>query len=235
VRLAIVGRPNVGKSSLLNRLVGYDRAIVAEGAGTTRDVLEAELAVDGVRFVVQDTAGIRAPADPVEAAGVDRSRRTAREADLTLLVLDAAAGFTPEDEKLLADLMTHADRSRLVVAVNKCDLGPGTAPEGPAVLRVSARTGSGLEALRGALVAAVRGPGAAPLEHAFLTTVRQREALARAAGALERAAAGLAAGAFPELIAADAREALDAVGEITGETSTDDLLDAVFARFCIGK
>jgi len=230
VRVAILGRPNVGKSSLLNRLVGYDRAIVAAGAGTTRDVLEAEWAQEGVRFVVQDTAGIRHSADPVEAEGVARSRRAAETADVALVVLDAAHGLDPGDEKLLAD---RAGRPT-VVAANKCDLGdalPG--PQG--AVRVSALTGAGLDDLRGALLAAVRGPGAAPLEHAFLTSARQRDALERAARALERAAAGLAAGAFPELLAADAREALDALGEVTGETTTDDLLDAVFARFCIGK
>jgi tRNA modification GTPase len=232
VRLAILGRPNVGKSSLLNRLVGYDRAIVAAAAGTTRDVLEAELAVGGVRFVVQDTAGIRAPADPVEAEGVARSRRTAREADVALLVLDAADGLTPEDEKLRADL----DGRPAVVAWNKCDLTGGTTPtDTPDGVPTSARTGDGLDALRDALVAAVRGPGAMPLEHAFLVTARQREALGRAAEALERANRGLGSGAFPELVAADARQALDALGEVTGATTTDDLLDTIFSRFCIGK
>lgn len=231
VRLAILGRPNVGKSSLLNRLLGYDRAIVAEAAGTTRDVLEAELAVDGVRFVVQDTAGIRAPGDPVEAEGVARSRRAAQEADLALLVLDAMEGITPDDEKLLAEL---GGRPALV-AVNKCDLAAGEGPPGLTAVRVSARTGEGLEALRAAMRDAARGPGAVPLEHGFLTTLRQREALGRSLEALERGLAGLAEGRFPELVAADAREALDRLGEVTGETTTDDLLDAVFARFCIGK
>jgi tRNA modification GTPase len=231
VRLAILGRPNVGKSSLLNRLLGYERAIVAEAAGTTRDVLEAELAVDGVRLIVQDTAGIRASVDPVEAEGVARSRRALQSADLALVVLDASDGITPEDEKLLIEL---AGRPALV-AVNKCDLGPGASPPGLPAVRVSARTGEGLDALRSALRDAARGPGAVPLEHAFLTTLRQREALGRALDALERASAGLAEDRFPELVAADARQALDAVGEVTGETTTDDLLDAVFSRFCIGK
>lgn len=231
VRLAILGRPNVGKSSLLNRLLGYERAIVAAAAGTTRDVLEAELAVDGVRFTVQDTAGIRAAGDPVEAEGVARSRRAGQQADLALLVLDAGEGITAEDEKLLVEL---AGRPALV-AVNKCDLGPGKAPAGPPAVRVSARTGEGLDALRTALRDAARGPGAVPLEHAFLTSLRQREALGRALKALERGLAGVGEGRFPELVAADARQALDAVGEVTGETTTDDLLDAVFSRFCIGK
>ncbi|MBI5137392.1 MAG: tRNA uridine-5-carboxymethylaminomethyl(34) synthesis GTPase MnmE [Nitrospirae bacterium] len=231
VRLAILGRPNVGKSSLLNRLLGYDRAIVADLPGTTRDVVDAEMVIGGVRFVVQDTAGIRAPADAVEAEGVARSRSAAAGADLRLLVLDGSAPLCDDDRELLA---RHGGPGSLV-AVNKCDLPTrASLPAGLAAIPVSARGGAGLDALKAALAARVAAPGH-PLEHAFLVTLRQQAALEQAARAAAGARDGLAAGAYPELVAADLRAALDALGEITGETTTDDLLDRIFSRFCIGK
>ncbi|MDH5526396.1 MAG: tRNA uridine-5-carboxymethylaminomethyl(34) synthesis GTPase MnmE [Nitrospirota bacterium] len=232
VRLAIVGRPNVGKSSLLNRLLGYDRAIVTDTPGTTRDVLEADLAVDGVRFVLQDTAGIRATGDRVEAEGVARSHRAAQGADVVLLVVDGAAGVTAEDEAILAGL----DRARLVVAVNKSDLGQLPVPwPGPQPIPVSALRGDGVDALREALVRQAVGADAAPLEHAFLLTTRQQHALETALEATERALQGIVSGDYAELVASDLRDALDAVGTVTGETTTDDLLTRIFEQFCIGK
>ncbi|MFQ5509975.1 MAG: tRNA uridine-5-carboxymethylaminomethyl(34) synthesis GTPase MnmE [Leptospirillia bacterium] len=234
IRLAIVGRPNVGKSSLLNRLVGYDRAIVAAAAGTTRDVVEAEVAVDGVRFVVQDTAGIRDTDDVVEAEGVRRSRSTAADADVTLLVLDGSLPESPEDAALLAG----ATARNTVVALNKSDLNhdrSANLPEGLAAVRVSALTGDGLDALRDALLHAAVGNDAPLLEHAFLVTSRQRDALERAHQAALTALSGVRQGRFAELVATDVRSALDAVGEVTGKTSTDDLLNTIFSRFCIGK
>lgn len=235
VRLAIVGRPNVGKSSLLNRLLGYERAIVAAQAGTTRDVVEAELAVDGIRFVVQDTAGIRHTREAVEAEGVRRSRVAATEADVTLIVLDGSVPVTAEDEALLSEFSGPST----VVASNKSDLTAAVqtdqASQAAQVIPVSALTGLGMDELKTALYAAAAGPSAQPLSHAFLVTSRQSHALKVAIDATSRAAAGLSRGHFAELIATDVREALDALGEISGETTTDDILDRIFSTFCIGK
>ena len=232
VRLAILGRPNVGKSSLLNAMLGHDRAIVTDVPGTTRDVLEAELVVDGIRFVVQDTAGIRDPGDAIEAEGIARSRRAAAGADLVLLVLDGAQALDNADRTLLHEL----DGARTLLALNKSDLPTRLVPPGGReAVPVSAHSRDGIDTLRAALVAAVRDKNAAPLAHAFLVTLRQRDAIERAATALGQALSALRGGAYPELVATDLRGALDAVGEVTGETTTDDLLDRIFSRFCIGK
>jgi len=231
VRLAILGRPNVGKSSLLNRLLGYDRAIVADIAGTTRDVLEAELAIDGVRFMVQDTAGIRDPGDAIEAEGVARSRQAAAGADLVLVVVDGSLPLSDDDRELLT---TYPNA---LVAANKCDIAP-PAPETDLthqVVAVSALKGDGIDSLRQALLTRVHGPDAPPLDHAFLVTLRQQQALTRAADAVVRARQGVVDGLFPELVAADLREGLDALGDISGTTTADDLLERIFAEFCIGK
>jgi len=223
-----MGRPNVGKSSLLNRLLGYDRAIVADRAGTTRDVVEAELAIGGIRFIIQDTAGIREPNDSIEAQGVARSRHAAAGADVILLVLDGSAPITDGDRELLT---SHPNA---LVALNKGDLPRQTADlEGG--VTVSAVTGHGIDVLLDGLLTKVHGPDAAPLGHAFLVNHRQHQALTDAATYLGRAQLGLAEGAFADLIAADLRGALDAIGAITGETTTDDLLDRIFSAFCIGK
>jgi tRNA modification GTPase len=233
VRLAILGRPNVGKSSLLNRLLGYDRAIVADQPGTTRDVLEAELAIDGVRFIIQDTAGIRQPGDAIEAQGVERSHQAAAGADLILLVLDASAPLEADDQTLL-DKHPNA-----VIAINKSDLTTTPAlpsdHQGTAAIAVSAHTGQGIDALRTTLLNRVHGPEAAPLEHAFLVTSRQQQALQKAAQGVTQTRQGVMDNAFPELIAADLRCALDSLGEISGETTADDLLNLIFSEFCIGK
>ena len=227
-RLALLGPPNAGKSSLLNHFTGADTAIVTAEPGTTRDVLTAPLQLDGVPLHLHDTAGIRAAGAAAEAEGVRRSWRTAEQADLVLQLFDAAAGWGEADAALAARL---AGRPRLVLA-NKCDLLPDGAPAtGPAgALALSAKTGAGVPALRARILAALR-LDAALEEGEFMAHGRQLEALERARGALARARP--AAGG--ELLAEELRAARGALGALIGEFVADDLLGEIFGRFCIGK
>ena len=226
VAVAILGPPNAGKSSLLNRLARRDAAIVSHLAGTTRDVIEVHLDLDGVPVAVWDTAGLRAGGDAIEAEGVRRSRARAAEADLRLVVLDGARW--PEVPEAVADMI---DATALVVW-NKADLRPAT-PGGPPAAEpvwISALTGAGLDMLERALserVAALAGVagGLAP------TRARHRTALEDTRAALDRALAAPA----PELAAEDLRLAARALGRITGRVDVEDLLDVVFRDFCIGK
>jgi tRNA modification GTPase len=241
VRLALVGRPNVGKSSLLNRLLGEERAIVHEQAGTTRDVLEGWVSWEGVPFQVYDTAGIRESEEPVEREGIHRSREAARRADLTLWVLDGSTPATPEDRRLAESL-----QGRVLIVANKSDLGtvfhawPGAWPALPPNFHgewavVSAKTGEGLESLKRAVLRAVGSETIQGLDHAYLNNARHREALHQALEALGRARAALAEGLPAECTADDLRLAIHAMGALLGKVSTEDVLDKIFRDFCIGK
>ncbi len=240
LRIAIIGPPNAGKSSLLNRLLGWERALVSDIPGTTRDTLEETLVLRGVPFVLTDTAGITVTAHPVEQAGVERSWQQAAAADLVLLVVD---GNRPS-HSLPSGLAAALEDRTVVLAANKCDLelamtpaalrcGAGL-PPGPA-LAVSARTGAGLDALVDALVAAALGGGALPDDRLLTANPRQRAALAKAHGHVQAAVQALVAGQAADLMTIDLTAGVAALGEITGETASDELLDAVFSRFCIGK
>jgi tRNA modification GTPase len=222
VSVAIVGPPNAGKSSLLNRLARREAAIVSETAGTTRDVIEVHLDLGGYPVVLADTAGLREAGDAVEQEGVRRALARAEAADLRLVVLDGATWPA-------IDAATRAvmDDSAIVV-VNKTDLGLVLAD--PGVIGVSAKTGLGLDALDAALGAAVAGRYA-PAETPALTRARHRQALQDCTAALARF---VAAGA-PELAAEDLRLAARALGRITGRIDVEDILDVIFAEFCIGK
>ncbi len=224
VPVAIVGAPNAGKSSLLNALLGDDRAIVSDVPGTTRDTIEELLTLDGITFRFIDTAGLRRTADAVEAQGVERSLRALRQARLVLYVHDAS---TPWREPQL-DLQGQ----QLIVVLNKSDLA---LPDGPAgALAVSARTGDGLDRLRDAMLEAVRR--ALPQgDEVLLSNVRHRDALLRVQEALRQADDGLQGGMPADLVAVDLRDALYHLGTITGEVATDDVLGNIFSRFCIGK
>jgi len=234
VRVALAGLPNVGKSSLLNRLLEFERAIVTEIPGTTRDTLEETLIIKGVPFVLVDTAGIAASEDPVERIGVARSRQAMIEADLVLLVVD---GHTPPsaEELFLAEEMGAV---KAIVICNKSDLLPhcdytnflATVPHIP----ISALTGDGLEELRQGMVDATIGT---VLESGgALVTNPRHEALLRATLASVQDAATAAKEAFPdEMIAVDVREAIHCLGLITGENADEELLDTIFSTFCIGK
>jgi tRNA modification GTPase len=232
IRAAIVGRPNAGKSSLLNQLLGHDRAIVSPVAGTTRDTVEETANVRGIPVVFIDTAGLRDTSNAVEAEGVRRSREAVARAELVLHVLDAAEPLTPEDANLLEEF---ADRPRVVV-LNKADLNRQLdLAEGLGGVAVSSITGSGIEDLKEAIERVVWSGRVSAEQLQVTVNARHAEALRRAREATERAASGLDAEEGLELVALDLRIAAGAVGEIVGKTTTDDLLDAIFSQFCLGK
>ncbi|KPL87791.1 tRNA uridine-5-carboxymethylaminomethyl(34) synthesis GTPase MnmE [Ardenticatena maritima] len=237
VRVAIVGRPNVGKSSLLNRLLRHDRAIVTDIPGTTRDVLEETLNVRGIPVVVVDTAGIRQTQDVVEAIGVERSRAAIAQADLVLLVLDASQPLTDEDHAIAAEV----EGRPAIVVLNKTDLPrrlfPDNVPFLPAAPRVelSAQQGEGLDRLEETIFEQVTGGHVMPLHGALVTNPRHKAALQRALDHVRAAQSTYAAGLPADFITIDLHSAVNALGEITGETATEDLLDTIFSRFCIGK
>ena len=223
VSVAIVGPPNVGKSSLMNALARRDVAITAATAGTTRDVIEVALDIAGYPVLLADTAGLRATSDEIEEEGVRRARQRAAHADLKLVLIDAG---NSEDDAALAGLV---DENAIVIA-NKIDLLPPGAARPAVGLPLSVKTGEGMEALLarlGAAVAAWLDGGAAPL----VTRARHREALTECCAALER----FIVAPLPELAAEDLRGAARALGRITGRVDVEDMLDRLFAEFCIGK
>ncbi|UFN49724.1 tRNA uridine-5-carboxymethylaminomethyl(34) synthesis GTPase MnmE [Roseomonas sp. OT10] len=222
LEVAILGAPNVGKSSLLNALLGREAAIVSARPGTTRDVVEARIELDGLPVTLADTAGLREAAEEIEAEGIRRARHRGEAADIVLAVFAADA---PPDAETLALL----ERREAVVVANRCDLAaPPAAYAGQAALAVSARTGEGLAALRGRLAAeAARQAGGAGL----LTRPRHRAALAECL----RALAEVPPAPVPELASEALRLALRALGRLTGEVGVEQVLDLVFGEFCIGK
>jgi len=229
VRIAILGPPNAGKSSLLNLLAQRDAAIVAATAGTTRDVIEVRLDLGGYPVLVGDTAGIRDAADDVEAEGVRRARKWAEEADLKIVVLAADALDAGGGSAALSGLID----GDTALVINKVDVAvPDGTPVAPplGVYPLSVRTGDGVETFLSALAAAVRariGFGDAPL----VTRARHRDAVLECRAALDRARAA----ALPELAAEDLRLAVRALGRITGAVDVEELLDVIFRDFCIGK
>lgn len=236
VPCAIIGRPNVGKSSLLNAMAGYQRAIVTELAGTTRDTIEERVTLGGVLLRLIDTAGLRESEDVVEQMGVARSRVAAEEAELSLLVLDGSVPLCDEDREAIALAKRSANA---ICVINKADLNPAVEPSAlkgdfARVCSVSASTGAGLlelEKLIAELFPFTRQVGATP----FLTNARQHAAAEKAKEGLIRAREGLMAGLPPDLVLTDVEEVLSALGELTGKTIRDDITDRIFERFCVGK
>jgi len=236
-KVVLVGPPNAGKSTLFNALVGSERAIVTEVAGTTRDTLHAPLDVCGVPVELVDTAGLRDTEDPVERIGVGRAREAGASADAILYVFDAAAGWNAGDDEALAELASGG--ADLTVIANKIDLVSGD-PGGPAdrrvrVVPIHGRAPGAAETLRSLLEEGLAtGP---PIENlsAVVGSARQRDAVRRAAQAARLARESLAAGESPEYLAARVAEALDALAELFGETTPEEILRRLFAQFCIGK
>jgi tRNA modification GTPase len=240
MQVALVGAPNVGKSSLLNALAGEDVAIVTEYAGTTRDRLERTIEIEGIAFTLIDTAGLRETRDPVERIGIERARAAAAAADLVLELVEDGVADAERGPDAMADIPADTGASagprRRLRVHNKIDLS-GTVPGARgAQVYLSARTGAGMDALRAQLLQAAGWAGAAAGETAFLARERHLQALDRAAAHLDDAQAHAAAGAARlELFAEDLRLAADALGGITGAVTSDDLLGQIFGRFCIGK
>lgn len=232
--ILILGRPNVGKSSLLNCLLGESRAIVSEIPGTTRDTIEESLCLGGMPLRLIDTAGVRDSVHPVEAEGIRRSKEKVGAADLILLVVDGSRPFTEDD--LLA-LDACAGRRTLLV-VNQSDRPILPLSDKflslPAV-PVSARTGEGMDRLQERIMEIFQGGGSDPTETVLLSDQRHYQALLGARGAICAYLLTLREAFIPELLALELREALRALGEITGETASEDILQRIFSRFCIGK
>ena len=232
--LAIVGRPNVGKSSLFNRLVERERAIVTATPGTTRDLVTETVALAGIPIRLIDTAGIRHSTDEAESIGIRKSYEALSEADLVLVVLDSTRAIAAEDKELLQ----AASIRRAIAVANKSDLAPQAAlsADGYTIFSTSALTGAGIEALRGAILEQVSGASAqGEREAGFLTNVRHQRLVEESLTSLE-AAAHAVSGKIPhEMIMLDLYGALRPLDAITGETTTDDILSLIFSSFCIGK
>ena len=232
VPVAIVGPVNAGKSTLLNALLGEDRAIVSDIPGTTRDTVEETLTLGGILFRFIDTAGLRESSDRIEKIGIERSYGSIAKAQTVVAVLDGCAPL-PEVQKSFAAIAERAAGKNLIVLRNKVDICSGAAPEGLDVLDVSARTGEGLDTLRDKLVE-VSGLGDWN-GSALVTNMRHYEALERALDSLRQVSLGLHRKSPTELLAQDLRDAIRELGSIFGEVSTDEILGSVFSKFCIGK
>ena len=238
LRTAIVGRPNVGKSSLLNALLKEDRAIVSEYAGTTRDVIEEQLLLDGVPLVLADTAGIRQTDDFVEAIGVERSKQHLQDAELVICVVDGSVPLTPEDE----DILEAAQTKPFVIIVNKSDkdindnfLALQERFGKEQVMALSAKTTQGIDEFTAWLKNFVYGSEGALSDGVYVQNARHEQLLREALGFLEDAG-NAAENMLPyDCIVIDVRNAIDLLGEITGDTVQDEIINQIFSRFCIGK
>lgn len=233
LRLAIVGRPNVGKSSLFNRLVERDRAIVTPVAGTTRDLVTERVAIEGIPVELIDTAGLRETSDEIETIGITKSREAMADADLVLMVIDGASPQAhPEDARTLASIIGRP----VLVAANKLDLGTAELElqQSIPIVRTSAITGEGIADLRRSILA-IATDGAPSQETALLTNLRQKQAVTEALASLHRASEASDAGLPHEVLLVDLYDALGALDRLTGVTTADDILNLIFSSFCIGK
>jgi len=233
-RVVLAGRPNAGKSSLFNRLLRHERAIVSPEPGTTRDFISERIDLDGIPVTLIDTAGLRDNAAGVEGEGVDRARRLTGDSDLVLLLCPCDDAPDDADRALL-----EGGGGRVLLVASKSDLGRATGPgwvsHGPAPLEVSAGTGAGLDHLHAAIAAALSGGDRSPAGRAIITDARHHEALRRCASGLDRARRAVEAGQSEEVVLVDLYAALEHLGEITGMVTRDAIYDRIFSTFCIGK
>lgn len=230
---AILGKPNVGKSSLLNALAGFERVIVTEVAGTTRDTVEETVMVGSTRLRLMDTAGIRETKDRIEAMGVERSRKAAENADLVIFVCDGSQPLTDEDRQVME---LCSEQKNAIALINKSDLGSVVSPsELPFVyvIEISTVTGRGLDQLADAVDTIFAGN--TPCDGSILTNARQYDAIRRAYESLLNALSGLRLGLTPDVALTDVEEAMLAIGEVTGNTVREDITARIFERFCVGK
>jgi tRNA modification GTPase len=229
LRTVIVGAPNAGKSSLLNRLLGYERAIVSHLPGTTRDTLEEVVNIRGIPVRLIDTAGIRPSQDLLENAGIERTRHALSRAGLILRVVDASEPPAATDEAPSAAANT-------ILVLNKCDLGVCRGWEGTSVgVRVSCKTGEGFDLLTQAIFDSAMKGGGTPEDFMIAINARQQVCLKSAAASLEAARCAMEEAVSPEFVAIDLRAAVAAIGEVAGRLDAEELLGEIFSRFCIGK
>ena len=237
IRTAIVGKPNAGKSSLLNRLSGTNRAIVTEIAGTTRDVIEENVNLNGIPLTLIDTAGIRQTDDIVEKIGVERSLQSIDEADLVIVVLDAQSGIDDEDKEVLAS----TQNSKRLILINKTDISsPDFAAElaeypNEGIIEISAKTAQGIDTLADKIKVMYELDKITAASGAIITNIRHTTALRDALSSLNNAVNSLRAGMPQDIASIDLNMAMSALGEITGETVSDDIVSKIFHNFCVGK
>lgn len=241
LRMVLLGKPNAGKSSLLNALLNRDRAIVSAIPGTTRDYIEEQMEIDGIPVQVVDTAGVRETMDPIEEMGVKKALQHVKSADVVLAIFDASGAIDGDDRRLLAYLQQVPETTPVVIVLNKADRGlhSGTVEtlrgrDKPGVV-ISAKTGENLGALKARIRELVLSDGEVENEDVVVTRARHRAALEQARAAVIAFRDGLSAGMDEAVLAGELRSALDYLGEVVGETTSEDVLNHIFGQFCIGK